>query len=433
MTIDRIVVINDISAPKGGATALALLSARQFRARGHAVTYLTGDAGDNAGLRALGVEIAALGHGRLLSRSTLGALSTGLYNRAASDHVAAWIAANDTPGTIYHVHGWSQILSPALFAALRPVIDRVVLSAHDFFLACPNGSFAFLRSGRVCPHVPMSVGCITARCDRRSYAQKLWRVGRQAILNQVYDRHHSPPILAIHETMRPFLMRAGIPGSAIETLPNPAAPWTRERIPVERNREVLFVGRLEETKGPDLAAAACRAAGVPLRLIGDGVLRAALERDYPEVMIMGHQPPDAIAQHARQARLLVMPSRYPEPYGLVAAEALGSGLPVIAADTAFLTADIEAAGAGLGVEPRDTRAFASAIRLIAEDDRRARRMSEAAVGLAGRIALSTDAWIDRLLLIYGHQLAAVRRSAEHPSDAAAPASRPSSVTVGGRR
>lgn len=402
--IDRIVIVNDISAPKGGATALALLSAYAFRARGYAVTFLTGDAGDNQALREAGVEIVALGQDRLLSGPAGRAMLKGLYNHAAYMLASDWIRRHDTPATVYHLHGWAQILSPAIFHALQPVNARLVLSAHDFFLACPNGSFSFLKTGEVCELTPMSVSCIRAQCDRRGYSHKLWRVARQAAQRLFYDRRHSPPVLAIHESMRPFLMRADIPDSAIESLPNPVTPWSATRIEAENNREVLFVGRLEGTKGPDLAAAACAAAGVTLRCIGDGVLRDEIAQRYPQVLLEGRLPPERITEHARQARLLVMPSRYPEPYGLVAAEAALSGLPVIAPGTAFLTDDLVGAGAGLAVEPRDTAAFAAAIRGIMDDDGRTAAMSRAAFGMAGMIALSVDQWIDRLLARYAGRI-----------------------------
>jgi hypothetical protein len=38
--------------------------------------------------------------------------------------VAAWIAQHDTPRTVYHLHGWLQILSPAVLHAAAPVRDR---------------------------------------------------------------------------------------------------------------------------------------------------------------------------------------------------------------------------------------------------------------------------------------------------------------------
>ena len=403
--IERIVVINDSSVAKGGATGLSLASALAFRKRGLAVTLLTGDAGQNSELDEAGVEVVALGQDRLLSSPMHKVLFSALYNGSAKDMVAGWIARNDTPGTVYHLHGWAQILSPAVFQALKPVSSRLVLSAHDFFLVCPNGAYAFLNNGAVCQLTPMSAACVRANCDRRSYAHKLWRVARQSVRQSLFDfRREAPPVLAIHEAMRPFLVRGGIPDAAVRTVPNPVRAFLTERAQAERNREFLFIGRLEDGKGPDLAAAAARRAGVPLRIIGDGPMRAALERDYPEVIFAGRRSFEEIGPLAAQARALVMPSRYPEPYGLVAAEALWSGLPVIAANTAFLAPDIVAAGAGFSAPPRDEQALAEAMTRLTDDDL-AQQMSIAAFERTRGIGLSPDAWTSALLAAYEERLA----------------------------
>jgi glycosyltransferase involved in cell wall biosynthesis len=406
--IRRIVVINDSSVAKGGATGLALASALAFRKRGLAVTLLTGDQGANPELTDAGVEVVALGQDRLMSSPMHQVLFSALYNRAAKDMVSGWIAANDAPGTVYHLHGWAQILSPSVFQALKPVAGRLVLSAHDFFLVCPNGAYAFLNSGAVCPLTPMSAACIGSNCDRRSYAHKLWRVARQAVRQSVFDlKRHAPPVLAIHESMRSYLVRGGMPDAAVQTLPNPVRAFLTERAPAEDNREFLFIGRLEDGKGPDLAAAAARRAGVQLRIIGDGPMREALERQYPEVIFSGRKSWEEIGPLARQARALLMPSRYPEPYGLVAAEALWSGLPVIAAETAFLAPDIVAAGAGFACDPRDEEALAQAMRRLMDDDL-ARTFSVNAFENTRSIGLSPEAWVDGLLSAYENRLGPVR-------------------------
>jgi glycosyltransferase involved in cell wall biosynthesis len=404
--IRRVVIVNDSSVAKGGATGLALLSALAFRGRGFAVTLLTGDTGQNAELAAAGVEIVALGQERMASAPLQKTFFTALYNGAAKGMISDWIRANDAPGTVYHLHGWAQILSPAAFHALRPVADRLVLSAHDFFLVCPNGAQAMLKTGAVCGRTPMSAGCLAANCDRRSYGHKLWRVARQAVRQSVFDlERQAPPVLAIHAAMQPSLVRGGLPDACVKVLPNPVRPFLSERAPAESNREFLFIGRLEDGKGPDLAAAAARQAGVTLRIIGDGPMRPKLERDYPEVIFSGRRHWDEIGPLARRARALLMPSRYPEPYGLVAAEALWSGLPVIAAETAFLAPDIVAAGAGLACDPRDTPALGAAIRRLMDDDV-ARAMSVNAFENTTRIGLTEEAWVSALLAAYEHRLAA---------------------------
>ncbi|MDG9415076.1 hypothetical protein OLF88_11515, partial [Streptococcus pneumoniae] len=77
-------------------------------------------------------------------------------------------------------------------------------------------------------------------------------------------------VVAVHEGMRPYLARGGIGAERVAVLRNPVVPWRSERVRAERNREILYVGRLERNKGVDVVAAAAREAGLPLRIVGDG-------------------------------------------------------------------------------------------------------------------------------------------------------------------
>ncbi|MFC0205258.1 glycosyltransferase family 4 protein [Novosphingobium soli] len=408
--IERVVQINDLSEPLGGASRLAVKAACGLAARGHAVTFIAGDGGDSAALRAAGVGIVALGQPRLLAGGRARGMVSGLWNRAAHAMVRDWIAVHDTPATAYHLHGWSQILSPAVFAALAPVRERLVVSAHDFFLACPNGAFASLRSGEPCPRTPLSAACLAAPCDRDGAAHKLWRAARHAVQRRAYRPGASPPVLAIHAGMGDRLVRGGVSRDAIRVLPNPVEPFAPARIAAERNRQVLFVGRLEASKGADLAAAAAFRAGAPLTVVGEGPLAAEVRRLHPQARLAGRCDPAEIRRLAADARLLVMPSRYPEPFGLVALEAAWSGLPVILAPTALLAPDLVAVGAGLAVDPRDTAAFAAAIRDLGRDDGAVRAMSEAAFGGTRTLGLTPFAWIARLEEILAGCVANARRS-----------------------
>ncbi|MEE4451352.1 glycosyltransferase family 4 protein [Novosphingobium resinovorum] len=403
--ISRIVQINDLSDPKGGASKLAVQAACDLVARGHRVTFITGDSGRSAILSQAGIEIVALGQDRLKSAGLAKAMLTGLWNRAAHAMLRDWIAANDDPATVYHLHGWAQILSPSIFAALTPVRDRLVISAHDFFLACPNGAFAWLKSGEACPHIPLSRSCLTTPCDRDGAAQKIWRSTRQAVQRRAFRPRSSPPVLAIHEGMRAFLTRSGIPAHAIIALPNPVEPFSSDRIRAEHNREVLFVGRLEESKGADLAAAAAALAGAALTVVGEGPLAERIRHLHPAARLVGRQNTAQIGRFAASARMLVMPSRYPEPFGLVAIEAAWSGLPVIVAETALLADEIVASGAGLVCNPRRTADFAAAMRVLLEDDTATGGMSKAAFANTHRLALTPSAWLDRLEQILRERVA----------------------------
>jgi hypothetical protein len=89
--IDRLVVLNDVSIARGGATGLAIESIRGLRAEGVPVTMIVGDGGDNPELRDLGVEIIPLGQALLLDAGMRQAFLRGLYNRRTLEVVAGWI------------------------------------------------------------------------------------------------------------------------------------------------------------------------------------------------------------------------------------------------------------------------------------------------------------------------------------------------------
>ncbi|GJD54714.1 glycosyltransferase family 4 protein [Methylobacterium dankookense] len=405
--IERVVVISDDAVESGGAAGVALRSVRMLCARGVPVTLLNGSI--DSGLDLPGLEMRSLGGRALLEGGRGAAALRGLYSRSARRFVEEWIARNDTPGTVYHLHNWHKVLSPAVFTALGRVADRLVMTAHDYFLVCPNGGQFDFRNGGVCERVPLSMGCVATNCDRRHYAHKLWRVGRQAIRSAAIDLARGPAtVVAVHEGMRPYLARGGIGADGVAVLRNPVLPWRSERVRAEGNREILFVGRLERDKGVDVVAAAAREAGLPLRIVGDGPLRAELARDYPEASLMGWRSPAEIAGLAEEARLLVVPTRWRETFGLVTLEAVMSGLPVLVSRHALIAQEVVDLGCGEACDPDDRASLAAQMRRLAGDDLQVRWMSESGFYRARDLAPQPEAWCDSLLALYRAKLAAAR-------------------------
>jgi glycosyltransferase involved in cell wall biosynthesis len=413
--IDRVVVINDFSIARGGGTALALLSVRLMREAGIRVTYICGDDGRNPEFATLDVEVVALGGDPILSAKRHRAMIEGLHNARAQQMLERWIAANDSAGTVYHVHGWSKIMSPAVFSALAPVSRRTVLHAHDFFLACPNGSFYDYRRETPCGCKPLAAGCVIRNCDKRNYAQKLWRVARSSRLrSQLFGggRHYGR-VLLIHEGMAGDFKKAGYSDEALHALRNPTRPFQPDRVRAEDNRDFFYIGRLEPEKGVLEAAAAASTAGVRLTVIGDGPLRSRVAAMGDSVNVLGWLSHEEIGRAVRQARALIMPSRYPEPFGLVAVEASTSGIPVILPHTACLARDMTAAGVGLACDIGDPVQLAQAVatlRDMPQDD--IRRMSVRAHSGLSRLSTTPDEWRDGLLTQYLSLISTA--SKEHP-------------------
>jgi glycosyltransferase involved in cell wall biosynthesis len=414
-TLDRIVVINDVAAAQGGATALALESIRMFREIDIPVTFIVGGDQTNDEIEEAGADIVVLGGRHIASGGRLSAFGRGLYNPAISGKLARWIAGHDTPSTIYHLHGWSKVLSPAIFSALRPVAARTVVHAHDFFLACPNGAYQDYRRGEPCERVPLGASCLTTNCDKRSYAQKLWRAARHEALSLACaSGYEETPVVMIHQGMRPFFTRAGYDEKRLVTIRNPVRPFSEKRITAEDHEIIYFVGRIEAEKGVFDLAKAARTAGVTLKMIGDGPARSEIQSRYPEIDVAGWLDRRAIGRALSDARALVMPSLYREPFGLVAMEASTSGLPVILSGNALLAKDIADAGLGIAFDPARGGALADALKNVAELPReQIKAMSEAAFARPGDIATTPAQWRDQLLALYATRTAAAYP--RHPS------------------
>ena len=398
----HIVVINDASTARGGATGLALLSARLMRDRGHRVTLFAGDEGSNPSLTAAGVEVVATGGTRLLHQPKVQAVTRGLYNTATRNALAAWIAANDSPETVYHVHGWGQILSPSIFAALQPVAPRTVTHAHDFFLACPNGVFTHYKTASPCRLRPLSMACLTSNCDKRSYPHKLWRVARTAALRRSFDQSLNWGAIAIiHPDMAPMMELAGYARDRMMLLRNPVTPYSDTRIPAEDNNRLFYIGRIEPDKGVgDLVAAAVQAE-MPLTVIGEGSERAALSAAHPDVTFTGWKSHEEIAHLVQGARGVAMASRHGEPFALVVAEASQSGLPVILSDSALLASEVVAKGLGYACDIRVPGALRQTIaRLRDAPTDEVRAMSTRAFARTAPLAQAPNGWADELEALY---------------------------------
>lgn len=409
---DRVVVINDVSVVRGGATGIALTSIDLLAARGVPVTFIAGDDGACADTKCRAGDFIALGGRHILERRSLDAVLSGLYNREAEHQIARWIAANDTPRTVYHLHGWSKVLSPAVFRALRPVAPRLVISAHDFFLVCPNGGYFNFQSQRLCSLRPMGLRCFLTSCDRRNYAHKVWRWVRQGIRQALCDLGEGVGmVLAVHEGMIAHLEDGGVPRHKLRALRNPVVPWRRARVQAERNRTFVFVGRLDQDKGIDLLAGAARRAGVPLRIIGNGPLRSLLATRFPEAEQVGWKTQAEIADLTGDARVVVMPTRVRETLGLVALEALTSGLPVVVSSHAMIADEIANAGFGFSCDPHDEAVLAATLTQLAHDDGLVACMSHRAHAGAWSLARTPAEWTTDLLATYRTILQRATRNA----------------------
>jgi glycosyltransferase involved in cell wall biosynthesis len=137
--------------------------------------------------------------------------------------------------------------------------------------------------------------------------------------------------------------------------------------PGPRKFDFLFVGRLVSDKGIDLLMDAMRQLPpcYSCMVVGDGPDRERLEAEAPEQMkFLGRLDSPYIAELMRQSKWLVVPSRWKEPFGLVAIEAIACGARVLAANHGGLP---EAVGpCGVLFRPNNAQSLMMSMRKVME-------------------------------------------------------------------
>jgi len=375
----RIVILNDFGHVNGGASKVALNSAVAFAGSGYEVTLFCAVEPIDPSLNHPGIRVVCTGQKEIRSDPQRArAAYQGLWNRTASDALSFLLSEYDPRNTIVHVHGWTKALSSA---ALHTAIERnfkVVVTMHDYFLACPNGGFFDYQKQEICYRHPLSMACNLTNCDSTSYTQKLWRIGRQFVQRDIGhipgQVRHFISISDLSEgILRPFLSA----DCKVYRVPNPIDVAYAPATDVGKNSGFLFVGRIAPEKGvlPLVRAAQC--AGVSITLVGEGLWRERVEACNPQARITGWLNSEGVRQHMRQARALVFPSVWYETQGLVVQEAAALGMPCIVSDVTAAREMVVDGGTGLWFRGGDEQDLAAKLRLL-EAPETARRLGAGA-------------------------------------------------------
>jgi glycosyltransferase involved in cell wall biosynthesis len=301
-----------------------------------------------------------------------GLLGGGLRPREVADAVRL------SGARVVHAHNLHPSFGWRALAAARSAGARVVLHLHQYRLVCAIG-VCFTR-GEECTRchgrntLPgVRLNCRGGRPEALAYgaALALW----QRRLVEQADAIVVPSVFA-RERLR--ALGAPLPWERVRVLAPPlpelrgdaggrvsAAAPAPEASGAERPY-ALVVSRLAVEKGVDVAVEACRIAGMPRVVAGDGPelerLRAQAAR--ADVSFLGRVDDPTLAALRARAAVALAPSRSAETFGLAVAEAMAAGLPVAASRAGAIP---ELLDEDALVAPGDAPALAETVARIAGD------------------------------------------------------------------
>ena len=306
------------------------------------------------------------------------------HNPVAVRRVRAEIAA--FAPDVVHVHNTWFAASPSVMSASKRAGVPTVATLHNYRSVCPAATLR--RDGERCVecvgHLPGPA--VRHRCVNGSLGQSV--IGATVVTvrsraerrDALVDRYIAPTAVLADE-----IARGGIPRSRIEVVPHfvpdPGAPLSSD----ERERTLVYAGRLSEEKGIRVAVDAweqttSRPADARFVVIGEGPLDDELRaRAVPGVEFVGRLPHAEVAAVLARSRLAVVPSVWNEPFGLFIIEAMAAGLAVVASSSGGAP-EFLAGGAGWLVPAGDVGALSERLGALLSAD------ADGDVALAGTTA-----------------------------------------------
>jgi len=305
------------------------------------------------------------------SRAAAGSLAASVWNAAAARRVRAAIEAHRPD--VVHVHNTWYALSPSVLSAARGRGVPVVMTVHNYRLACANS--LLLRDGKPCELCidRSALSAVRHGCYRGSRP-----LSGIAAVNIAAHRmagtwgRHVNKFLVLSEFAKTRMLRIGLPDAQI-TIGSNFVPDPGDRtLRPSRSSEVMFVGRISQEKGLQVLLEAWRRRapqGLRLVVAGDGPGRGALEADAPSsVEFLGRVDSSEVSARLKRARALVLPSIWYEGQPLVALEGLAAGVPIVLSDIGGLPELLGGNGAGWLTPPNDIDSLASLLPMLDDDE-----------------------------------------------------------------
>ncbi|MGD1904962.1 MAG: glycosyltransferase family 4 protein [Leptolyngbyaceae cyanobacterium] len=393
----KILLVNDYGTPTGGAELLMLSLRDGLRQRGH-----------DARLFSTGVTI-----GDHHSQADYTCTGTTSSFRTLLQSGNPWAARKlrrvlqSFRPDVVHVKIFLTQLSPWILPLLRSFPSLYYVAWYRPI--CPLGN-KILPNGSPCQD-RYGVACYRHRC----LPLHDWLPLMVQMRQWQHWRHCFSRIIANSHSVQQQMTAAGIDTDGVIECGVPVRPM---RSPLTSVPKVAFAGRLVREKGVDVLVRAFAQVlqTVPkarLLIAGDGPER---DRIYTllhqlnlsnQVELLGHLPQAQMEHRFQQAWVQAVPSRWAEPFGMVAAEAMMRGTAVIATAAGGLAEVVQDQKTGFLVAPEHVEQLTQALLLLLSDRALAEQLGQTGRQVA-MTRFSATVFVGRFIQQYDELL-------EHPT------------------
>lgn len=367
----RIIILNDYAYINGGAGKIAMNTAIALAKKNYEVYFFSAVGPVDEKIKEIkNLQVICLNQYDILTDpNRFRAIINGIWNFKSRKILGNLLEQCDIKNTIIHVHGVEKALSSSCINIAVKKGFKVLFHLHEYGIACPNMGFYNYQKQEICKLKPLSLKCLLSNCDSRCYMHKCWRVIRQYIqqniggipkyVDYVYISRFSYNIL------KPFLNK----NNKVFYVSNPVDMDKEERIKVENNKEIIFIGRLVPEKNPILLAKVAKKMNLSVTFIGSGPCENEIKKIYPLSKITGWVDKNTIEKLLKEARCLVFPSNWYECQPLVVLECMAKGIPCISSRNCASNESIIEGYTGLLFENNNFESLEDAINIFLDDEK----------------------------------------------------------------
>jgi glycosyltransferase involved in cell wall biosynthesis len=261
---------------------------------------------------------------------------------------------DDFQPDVVHLNNIHTQLSPVIAQIAHERDIKVVWTLHDYKLLCPR--YDCLRNGKeICER------CFTDkkqvlknRCMKNSLFASVLAYQEAEKWNCEKLEKYTDTFICPSQFMADKMMQGGFDAKKIVTLHNFIDTAKTKKENYEKDDYYCYIGRLSHEKGVQTLIEAAKQLPNKLKIIGGGALQDKLQTQASDnIEFMGYRQWDEIKEIVSKARFSVTPSEWYEVFGLVNAESLCLGTPILGANIGGIPELIEAGKNGMLFESRN--------------------------------------------------------------------------------
>lgn len=332
----KILIVNKFLYPNGGSETYIFNLGEYLKKQGHDVQFFGMEhsgrcVGNNANVYTSEMDFH---NGGLLSKITY-SIKT-IYNIEARKKIR--IVLNDMNPDVVHLNNFTYQLTPSIILEIvkwRKETNRkckIVFTAHDYNLICPNHMLNNPNTKENCDRCVYGsfISCIKGKCIHGSFIKSVIGALEGFYWRKKGVYQYLDTVICCSEFMKSKMDLVPVFQGKTVTMHNFID--RAEISNTEKKNYVLYFGRLSEEKGIKTLIEACKALPeIPFVIAGNGVLEGYFS-DVTNIKYVGFVSGTALEKLIREALFSVYPSEWFENCPFSVMESLIYCTPVLGAD-----------------------------------------------------------------------------------------------------